>query len=190
MNPNFLNIRTKKYSQQVRLLNFLIRLNIFAIPLYVILVLGLTLPWLQSTVTEITYYLLNAAGMHPSVSGFLISIPIQDGTWAAAITWDCTAWKSMLAFFALVMATDYELRKKRNGLAVFIPLIFAVNIVRIFFMFFYVKTFDLANYSFVHTVVWSWGMIIVILVFWIAWLKLMTKRSRKKSRRYHQLNGH
>jgi exosortase/archaeosortase family protein len=170
--------RQKKHSQQ-RLLKFLIKLNVFAIPLYVILISGITLPQLQGAVAWITYHLLSAAGIQPSLNGLLISIPISNGTWAAAITWDCTAWKSMLAFFALVMATDYGLREKRNGLLFFIPLIFIVNIVRILFMFFYVKTFDLAGYYAVHAIVWSWGMIIVILVFWIIWLKKMANAERK-----------
>jgi exosortase/archaeosortase family protein len=163
----------KKYRKQIKLLNFLIRLNIFAIPLYVILILDLSLPQLQHAVADITFYLLSAAGFDPAISGLLISIPITNGSWAAFISWDCTAWKSMLAFLALVMATDYKSKSKWKGLAIFIPAIFVVNILRIFFMFYFVKTYDLAYYAFVHAVVWSWGMIFVILAFWLIWLKKM-----------------
>ncbi len=157
----------------VRMLAFLIRLNLFAIPLYIILVFDLSLIQLQQIVADITMFLLSAAGFTPTINDLIISIPIKDGTWGAVINWDCTAWKSLLAFFALVMSTDYKIRSKLKGLAVFLPLIFIVNIIRIFFMFFYVRTFDLANYEFVHAVVWSWGLIAAIIVFWLVWMKKM-----------------
>ena len=161
----------KGHEKKTELLNFLIRLNIFAIPLYIILYFNLSLPQLQYAIANITTYLLSSAGFSPSIDGLLISIPIRDGTWAAVISWDCTAWKSMLAFLALVIATNYKSGNKLKGLVLFIPLIFIVNIMRIFFMFYYVRTFDLQHYSLVHAVVWSWGMIAVILVFWIVWMK-------------------
>ncbi len=165
----------KRYEKHVRILDFLIRLNIYAVPLYVILLLDLSLPGLQRIVADITFFLLDAAGLNPTINDLLISIPIKNGSWGAFINWDCTAWKSMLAFFALVMATEYK--NKLKGLAIFIPLIFAVNIFRIFFMFFYVRTFDIAYYPVVHAIIWSWGMIFVILAFWIIWVKKMSKKN-------------
>jgi len=175
------------YEKHINVLNFLIRLNVFAMPLYVILFFDLSLPQLQRLIADITFSLLSTAGFNPVINDLLISIPIQNGSWGAFINWDCTAWKSMLAFFALVMATDKVMEKKRvmqknrrfisyldpklKALVVFLPLIFIVNLFRIFFMFFYVRTFDLAYYSFVHAFVWSWGMIFVVLAFWILWMK-------------------
>ncbi len=162
------------YEKHISLLNFLIRLNVFSIPLYAILLLDLSLPQLQRIIADITFLLLNASGMNPVINDLLISIPIKNGSWGAFINWDCTAWKSILAFFALVMATDKVSSAKMKGGMIFIPLIFIINLVRIFFMFFYVKTFDIAYYSVVHTVVWSWGMIFVILAFWFLWMKKMS----------------
>ena len=149
---------------------FLVKFNLFAIPLYIILVLGWHFAELQQLTANITYGILNWAGASPSIDGYLISIPIKNGTWAALINWDCTGWKSILAFFALVMATDLPMRRKMYGLLL-VPLIYVINIFRIFFMFFYVRTFDLAHYEIVHAIVWSWGLILVILVLWIFWLK-------------------
>jgi len=161
----------KGYEKQIQLLNFLIRLNIFAIPLYIILIFDLSLPGLQKMIADFTYYLLALAGMNPTINDLFISIPIKDGTWGAFINWDCTGWKSMLAFFALVMSVDRESRTKINGISLFIPIIFIINLFRIFFMFFYVKAFDLAYFEIVHAAVWSWGLIIVVLVFWVVWMK-------------------
>lgn len=159
-----------KNERLFRIAKFLIKFNIFAIPLYAILLSGWTLVELQRVVADITMYALTALGMNPTINDLIISIPVKNGDWGAVINWDCTGWKSLLAFFALVMATDYPAKRKLLGLAL-LPVIFVINLLRIVFMFFYVKTFDLANYQLVHTVVWSWGLIIVIIALWLAWMK-------------------
>lgn len=175
------SVRIPGYEKHARMLNFIIRLNIFAIPLYVILLLNLNVLEIQQALAGIVYALLNAAGMGPSINGLLISIPIKNGSWGAFINWDCTAWKSMLAFFALVMATDFK--NKLKGLALFIPLIFLVNILRIFFMFWFVRTFDVANFALVHAIVWSWGMIFVVLAFWLIWMKWLALPNKKRAQK-------
>lgn len=167
--------------RRAQLLSFLIKLNLFAIPLYAILILDLSFAPMQKLIADATFSLLSAAGFSPSINGLLISIPIKNGNWGAFINWDCTAWKSMLAFFALVMATkgrqtDVQstpswFKGKAAGLMMFLPLIFAANLLRIFFIFYYVRTFDLAYYQIVHDVVWSWGMIFAVLAFWLVWMK-------------------
>ncbi len=154
----------------VEVLKFLVKFNTFAIPLYIILLSGWTLVQLQQLTVDLTYRILMVTGAEPTVSNFLISIPIKNGNWAAFISWDCTGWKSMLAFFALVMSTPYSYRKKAIGL-IAIPLIYVVNLLRIFFMFLYVRTFDLAYYETVHSIVWSWGLILIVLLLWFLWLR-------------------
>lgn len=166
--------------RQAQLLAFLLKLNLFAVPLYAMLLLDLSFAPLQRVIADMTYSLLSAAGYNPAINDLLISVPIKDGSWAAVITWDCTAWKSMLAFFALIMSTNRttkvqgtssQLKVKALGLAIFLPLIFVANLARIFFMFFYVRTFDLAYYQLVHSIVWSWGMILAVLGFWFIWMR-------------------
>ena len=164
----------------IRVLKFFIKFNLFAIPLYVILYEGWTLPELQKAIADFTMYALTSLGLNPTLDGLIISIPVRNGDWAAVINWDCTGWKSMLAFFALVMATDYPNKRKMLGLLL-LPVIFAVNLARIIFMFLWVHWFDLANYQLVHSVVWSWGLILTILTLWLIWMKWdFTKPLKKK----------
>ncbi len=161
---------TKKNQELLELVKFLVKFNLFAIPLYIILFTGWTFVQLQQLTVDLSYQILVITGAEPAVSDFLISIPIKNGNWAAFINWDCTGWKSMIAFFALIMSTPFTMRKKMYGLLL-IPLIYVINLVRIFFMFLYVRTFDLANYQLVHSVVWSWGLILAILLLWVLWLR-------------------
>ena len=154
----------------VRVLRFFIKFNLFAIPLYIILYEGWTLVELQVIVKNFAVWILTVAGLNPNVHELLISIPVRNGSWGAVISWDCTGWKSLLAFFALVMATDYPNKRKLAGLLL-LPIIFAVNLLRVAFMFFYVNAFDLANYQIVHAVIWSWGLILTIIVLWLIWIR-------------------
>ncbi len=159
-----------------RILKFLIKFNLFALPLYVLLVLDWQSGWLQTFTADITYNLLQATGIAAERTGNFIAIQLQNGTWGAFINWDCTGWKSFLALFALVMATDFPLKKKAKGLAVLLPALFAVNILRIVFMFHFARGFDLAYFELVHATIWSWGLIAAILVFWVAWMRHSAKR--------------
>ncbi|MEK6887439.1 MAG: exosortase/archaeosortase family protein [Candidatus Aenigmatarchaeota archaeon] len=182
--------RKQRISQRneklLHLLKFFVKFNLFAIPLYIILLSKFEWAWLEQFVVSIVTPILQLLGYNPTVHDLLISIPIKNGSWGAVINWDCTGWKSMLAFFALIMATEFPLRRKLAGM-VLIPVIFVINLLRIVFMFFYVRTFDLANYQTVHAVVWSWGLIATIIVLWLLWLRFdftkVFKKKRKRRRR-------
>lgn len=83
------------------------------------------------------------------------------------------------------MATDYPNKRKMLGMLL-LPVIFVVNLARIIFMFLWVHWYDLANYKLVHAVVWSWGLILTILVLWVIWMKwdftkLLMKRRNKRA---------
>ncbi|MFH0832448.1 MAG: archaeosortase/exosortase family protein [Candidatus Aenigmatarchaeota archaeon] len=161
-----------------RILGFLLKFNIFAIPLYLIILSGFQSPFLINLTTDFSFSLIHFSGIDATRNG-LISVPTQDGEFAASIDWDCTGWKSMLALFALIFATDFGLRKKLYGLAL-IPVVYAVNIARIWFMFFYVSSFGTAHYQFVHATVWSWGLILTILVLWVVWMRRFPDKKHKK----------
>jgi len=149
---------------------FLLRFNLFAIPLYLIIFSGYSSGLLIRMTADITYGMLHATGIEAERSGNLISMPVENGNWAAVINWDCVGWKSMLVMLALVMATPSCKRKKLYGIAL-LPLVYAINIIRIWFMFFFVSKFGLAYFGIVHAVVWSWGLLIAVLLLWLVWIR-------------------
>ena len=154
----------KKNKRLYSAAKFLIKFNFFAIPMYVVMFFGLEIQFLKDMTANIVFFFLKTAGMNAILMpGNLITIPIAGGNWAAFIDWDCTGWKSMYALFALMFASDFEKRKKVLGLLL-IPLVYFINIIRIGFMFFYVSSFGLTNFAVVHTLIWSWGLIIIILI--------------------------
>ena len=160
---------SKKHGFQI--LKFLIRFNLFAIPLYLIIISGFQLVFLKDITTHLSLSLLRFTGIDASLSGNSILVPLEADSFAAVIDWDCTGWKSMFALFALIFATDFSLRKKLHGL-IFIPLVYLVNLIRIWFMFYFVSSFGLLYYDLVHATLWSWGLILTIIAFWVVWIRV------------------
>ena len=170
------NRRNIKKTKQIgveklaKITRFLIKFNLFSIPLYLIILTGATWPFLMHLTEGISFSLLRFIGVDATMSNGFVVVPVINGNFAATVSWDSTGWKSILAFFALVFATDAAIRKKLIGL-LFIPVIYFVNILRIVFMFFFVNRYDVVYYNLLHATLWSWGLIITIFVLWITWMK-------------------
>lgn len=147
---------------------FLVKFNLLAIPLYIVLALNIDFYWLEKMTAEIVFTLLRAIGLSPTINNIVITIPVQNGAWAAVINSACTGWKSAYLFFALVIATSHNLRSKAWAMA-FLPLIMAVNILRIVFMF-WVASVDLSYFEIVHAIVWAWGMTLLVIGLWVIWM--------------------
>lgn len=110
--------------------------------------------------------LLGGIGMAASVEGYLVSY----GRVVLEVTSDCTAWKDMVAFVAMITAVPKVSWKKRlNGLAL-LPMIYAVNLTRL------ASLLVLGNWKpeflgLVHNVLWIGGTLLFMLLLWAVWLK-------------------
>jgi len=159
---------------QLSILKFLVKFNIFAIPLYIILILNATSPEFQIFTADIAFYLLKATGLDIVRDGTFFTIPIEGGSWGAFINWDCTGWKSIFALFALIMATPFSTMKKIKGLVILLPVIYLVNLGRIVVMF-HIAATNLEYFEIAHAIIWSWGMILVVLGFWLIWMNAISR---------------
>ena len=171
--------KDKLKKKRLKLLKFLIKFNIFAIPLYIIIISGLTWPFLMDLTENISFFILRIIEVDATLDNNFITVPVINGNFAATVSWDSTGWKSMLAFFALVFATEFSIKKKMFGLLL-IPIIYLINILRIVFMFFFVSKYDVAYYNLLHETLWSWGLIISILVLWVVWMKYINIEENKR----------
>jgi exosortase/archaeosortase family protein len=163
------NRESKRTKESRRVLIFLAKFNIFAIPLYAILLSGFQLVQLMQLTTHLAFAFLRLTGINAELHGDIISVPVSNGNFGAYVSWDSTGWKSMLALLALIFATDFPSRKKLVGLML-LPAVYLINILRIWFMFFIV-TVNVAYFEFAHLTVWSWGLIFSILALWVLWMK-------------------
>ncbi len=159
-----------KYKRLWDLMIFLLKFNIFLIPIYLISYYRLNLIPLQLLVAQSVAGLLRMFHIPFSIYGIFIKVLIPEGSFGAFITWDCTGWKSIMAFLALIYATPATVEKKILAIAL-TPFIFFVNILRILFMFWFVHSYGTENFNFIHHTLWSYGMIFTIFVLWVIWYK-------------------
>ena len=178
-------------SEQKKLLEtllFLVKVLLFAIPLYFILIFQNVLYPLQEAVSQNIYLILNFIGLETFKDGFLL----KTNGFAFLISEDCTGWKSILFFAALIFAVPkVNIRKRVVGLAFGIPAIYVGNLFRILIMVFISLTFEYELAKLIHDYFWQIGLISLVLVVWIMWLlwtgKFGSKREITFLKRLHKL---
>lgn len=174
--------RTSRNKPVFQVFLFLLRFNLLAIPMYIVILSGFQWTFLNQATEDIVFNMLLASNVPVEKTGQFITVPVESGSFAGSVDWDCTGWKSMYALFALIFATSLALRKKLYGL-VFIPIVYLINLVRIWFMFWFVYNYGVTYYSIVHATIWSWGLIATIIALWLIWIKLpicSKKRGKRK----------
>ena len=154
------------------LFQFLARLSILSVPLYLILEFGVSLYQLQLAVADHMYWLFTAWGFPITREGILFTLA-GDTPFSFIIGEDCIAWKSLLFFFALVIAVPRISWKKRLvGIAVGFPLIWIGNLLRIFGIVWVQQAYGTVTALFLHDVGWQLGLVSLVLVLWVGWLWL------------------
>lgn len=168
----------------LKILRFLVLFNLFAVPLYLFVAFNISIYPLQIFTAKVVHSSLSIAGVDAEIDDIDITVPSPDGNFTGTINWDCTGWKSVLAFIALIFATEEGLRKKIYSFA-FIPLIYAINIARATYIFMFVAMNGLSGYEALHSFLFGFFMITVVLCFWFVWLRYFNieepnKRIKKK----------
>lgn len=163
---------------------FLVKLLVFAIPLYLILGFqGILLP-LQELVIHNVHFILKSMGFEILTEGLLL----RTGDIVFFISEDCTGWKSMLFLAALIFAVPRVMIKKRLlGLAVGIPVIYIGNLLRILMMVFIWNAYGYEFAMLVHGYFWQLGLISLVLIVWVSWLIWVQKIKITFLKRLHKL---
>ena len=169
---------TKEQERLWNTLQFIVRFTIFSIPLYLIIWLNVGMMPLQSLVADHSFLMIDAFGYDVSRDGLLLSVG-EDQPFRFLIGEDCTGWKSMLAFAALVIATlGVTLKKRAIGIVVGIPLIYLGNLARIIIVVMAESAYGYDAAIFIHDWLWQAGLIALVLVLWLGWLRHESLHSR------------
>ena len=157
-------------------LTFLLRLTVLAIPLYIVIWLNLSLVPLQSVVADQSAWILGAMGFAVTKNNLILSVggasPFTSSPFTFYIGPDCTGWKSMLAFVALIFATlGVAMKKRVLGLVFGIPLIHLGNLSRIIIVVLIERGLGLDAALVFHDWLWQAGLMAIVLFLWLVWLK-------------------
>jgi len=141
---------------------FLIKLTLLSLPLYAIIFFRVNFDFLQGFIVFHFVSFLNFIGISSMQNGF--SIMLNDST--IVINKDCTGWKSILFFIALIIATNMHWKKKIANIFLGVFSIFSVNMLRIFIM----LLIDLTHpgvFTFLHDLLWQFSMIATVIIIWL-----------------------
>ncbi len=166
---------TKNFTPfQVRLWNalvFLLRFTVLAIPFHMVIWTNFDAYFLQAIVAKAVSYLLSLSGAFVSQAGNFLYIETPS-LWTVEIIKDCVGWKSFLAFTGLIFAVRGASAKTRiAGVLLGAPVIFFGNIIRIYTSIYASLIFGVEKFSLIHDVLWQWGMILLVLLVWLFWMK-------------------
>jgi len=108
-------------------------------------------------------------GYQTSTSDFFLFL--GESQYPIDISRDCLGWKSMYSLFALVFATSGLIKDKLKFLAVWVPVLFVVNIFRVLITMLVGLNLGFQYLEFIHTFLWQGIMIIALVLVWYVWLR-------------------
>jgi len=89
---------------------------------------------------------------------------------------DCTGWKSFLAIFGLIIATEnVDLKNRLIGIFLAILYIFAVNFARITTTLYVGLKYGVNTMEIIHSILWKLGLMFAVLIYWYFWFKKSKK---------------
>jgi len=168
----------EKYRKTIR---FLARLVVLALPLYLIMWLGVDMYPLQVTVASQSGWVLKSAGYSVEQNGAGLDV----NGFRFYIVQDCTGWKSMLFLFALIFAVPgVALRRRLLGMVFGLPILWLGNLSRICAVVVTENGWGIDTAMFVHNILFQAGLIAFVLGLWIAWLRFPETWIYRRIRNY------
>lgn len=143
---------------------FIIKFNLLALPMYAVIIFTSGYEPLRVLTAQVSNAMLNVMGFATTQSGHWIQTQVAD----VDISWDSTGWKSLYAIAALALATP--LKPKARFLAMALPAVFIINILRIATTIAVALVYGLQYFDFVHTFLWREGLITAVVAIWGLWL--------------------
>lgn len=179
-------IKKVKREMLIAVVIFLLIFNLLSLPVWIIIYLDITFPKLQTLLASSLEHVLNFLNVETRRKGFVLLLADPKMP-QIVIDADCIGWKSMLMFFALVLATpikfgkkvgklknkikNYFPKTKLEALAIGIPILFIINFLRILTTILIGYHFGVSYFTFVHTIFWREGLILAVILIWFLWLR-------------------
>lgn len=163
----FIEKAREQHPRLMRVLLFLVRFNLLALPLYLLLWTGFDPVWLRELNAWLTAGIIDLLGLEVSQSGTIV----DTAHLSMDVSTDSTGWKSYIALSALLIAVvGHDLDMRLLGAGIGLLVVFIGNLMRLITMIYLVEVFGL-SYGLVHDLFWRWGLTLLIFLYWVAWMQ-------------------
>lgn len=122
---------------------------------------------LTTGVARVLVALINAVGMDAARQSTIIASP---GGFAFDISHRCTGLLPIIFLIVSILLSRGSVRQKLIGIACSIPLVIAINFVRLLYLF-YIGVHVPAAFHLMHSVVWQGLMVVVTFSLWLGWIR-------------------
>lgn len=158
--------KREKHQKMFEVLVFLLKLSLLSILLFSIIWWGGLVFLREFTAAKISSFFngLNFSVVQKGTSLFL-------GEASFSITKDCTGWKGLIFFFALVVSVKARLKEKLKALAINLPVVYSVNLLRIIGIIFLTYRYGPQTYHYLHDFLWQVVILFNVLILWTMWLR-------------------
>jgi len=146
-------------------LKFLAKMVAAGLVFRALLFVGFDSLFYQKLLAEWTAGVLGAL----NVEFFVRGTKIIGENGAYIVNQDCTGWKSMAVFSALVFASSDKFRKHLRFVLSGFIVIAVFNFARIVTTV-YLSHQGIVSFEIIHTLVWRWGLTLLVLILWVYWL--------------------
>lgn len=151
---------------------FLLKLNLLAIPLYLVVYFGYSVPQFQDLWALALARSIESLGYSTAVDGNIIGVQSGNTIQQIDLSWDSTGWKSLYVLAALVFASSGALIGKLRFIVFGLPLVALVNFLRIDSTVLVSLEYGVEYFPIVHDFLWSSLMIVFVVALWyFLWLK-------------------
>lgn len=135
------------------------------------------LAWLQNAEAYFVYSLQNLSGVGVSFNASASSLDYSGPAFSVYVIALCTGIAELLFFsFLVLLFRGPSWRTKARGLAICLPLIFAINLARLLAVYPLALWLGVQAMWELHWLVWKYGMFIVLMALFAAWYLLMARK--------------
>jgi len=129
---------------------------------------------LTGATARVQYLLLRAVGAETSLDGNLVQL----GGFGVRIIEECTGIFEAIIFVAAVLAFPTSLARKAIGIALGVPLLYVVNVLRVLVLLVVGSSWP-AVFEFMHLYFWQATLILMITSVWLLWIFKVVRHGKQ-----------
>lgn len=146
------------------------------------IVIHVDLAWLQNAEALAVFSAQSWIGINASFNQTLTAISYANPAFEMQIIALCTGISELVFFtFLVLLFRGPSWRTKGKGLAIFLPVIFIINIIRLLMIYPLALWFGVQAMWDIHWFIWKYGMLAVLLALFSAWYLLFAEKEMRTS---------